>query len=136
MKKFCGLVLVTLSFFAIGTYAGQDEWEGVIRPNFDCTAYVYQTRPRCAYEEKAAIKFKIDPDYETRISGPYGEHDTFRYLSVRGVNCDLLLFRIDRDCSGISCREEIAAGSLQDKQVLALEKPAERMIITASYEES
>ena len=135
MKKLCGLVLVILSLFAIGTYANEDEWEGGIRPTYDCTAYVYQTRPRCAYEEKAAIKFKIDPDYETRISGPYGEHDTFRYLSVRGVNCDLLLFRIDRDCSGISCREEIAAEFIQDKQVLELEKPAERMSVRLSIGE-
>ena len=134
--KLSGLVLVIFSLFAISAYADEYGFEenhnkqGLVRPTYDCTAYVYQTRPRCAYEEKTAIKFKIDPDYGSRISGPYGEHDTFRYVSVRGVNCDLLLFRINRDCSGIFCGEEIAAEYLQDKQVLELAKPAERMSIT------
>ena len=133
MKRFFGLVLVIISVFAMSAYA-DDEWEGVVRPTYDCTAYVYQTRPRCAYDEKTAIKFKIDPDYDTHIYGPYGESDTFRYVSVRGVNCDLLLFRINRDCSGISCYEEIAAEHIQDKQVLELKKPAERMRVSLVME--
>jgi len=137
--RLLGLVLVIISFFAISTYAGEygfeDNRKDVVRPTNDCTAYVYQTRPRCAYEEKTAVKFKIDPVYETRISGPYGEHDTFRYVSVRGVNCDVFAFRIYRDCSAIFCGEELAAEFLQDKQVLELEKPAELMRIYTNYEE-
>ena len=136
MKQLCGLVLVLLSLFAISVYAHEDEFEGVIRPTYDCTVYVYQTRPRCPYEEKTAVKFKLDPDFGSEIYGPYGEHDSFRYVSVKGRNCDLLLFRIDGGCSGISCGEEVAVGFIQDKQVLELEKPAQRMIITLSYEQS
>ena len=133
--KLSGLVLVILFLFAISSYANdysshEHEWGDFIRPYYDCTAYVYQTRPRCPYEEKTAIKFKIHPDYDTPIEGPYGEHDTFRYVSVRGVNCHLLLFRIRRDCYATACYEEIAAEYLQDKQVLELEKPAERIRVS------